>query len=90
MSGEKVQLYGSMFEWQAHHPLKKSLLPPNRRYDPRNGVVLTANAHMRHEYAFERIPFERLPLSCLEFAEEQGPVGITALLRAHPREINEG
>lgn len=86
MTGETVHPFGSIFEWSPHHPLEKQLLAPEIRYDPRNGVVLIAKAHRRHTDAFERVPFEKLPDSCMDFAEEQGSWAVEALLRAHPRE----
>jgi hypothetical protein len=86
MSGLPVSLYGSIFEWSPHHPLEKQLLAPEIRYDPSNGVVLTAVAHRRHTDAFERVPFEKLPPYCIEFASELGGWAVEALLRAHPRE----
>lgn len=87
MTGESVPLHGSIFEWSPHHPIEKQLLAPEVRYDPRNGVVLSAKAHRRHTDAFERVPFEKLPEYCMEFAEEIGPWAVEALLRAHPRGI---
>jgi hypothetical protein len=85
MTGQSVSQYGTMFEWQCHHPLAKGLLAPEVRYDPRNGIVLVPVVHMRHENAYQRVPFEKLPESCMIFAEKQGSWAVEALLRAHPR-----
>lgn len=41
-------------------------------YDARNGVPVCYRCHERHETATERIPFDRLPVSVVEWAVEHG------------------
>lgn len=84
VTGTSVSLTADRYTWQAHHPLPKRLLPPERRWDPRNGVVLLRRVHERHETRTTVIPLEALPPSVMEFARELGSPYVEALLRAHP------
>jgi hypothetical protein len=84
MTGEVFALNSP--RWDAHHCLPKQKLAPECKYDIRNGVVLSRQAHNQHELRFEVIPFEKLPPYCMEFASELGSWAVEALLRAHPRE----
>lgn len=70
--------------WQAHHPVHKQILPEERKWDPRNGVVLCRRCHERHETWTARIPREKLPARCMEFATELGAAVVSVLERAHP------
>jgi|HubBroStandDraft_5_1064220.scaffolds.fasta_scaffold48264_3 hypothetical protein len=85
MTGEVFSLNSP--NWDAHHCLPKQKLAPEYKYDIRNGVVLSRQAHNRHELRFEVVPFEKLPTYCIEFASELGSWAVEALLRAHPKEI---
>lgn len=76
-----------------HHPLPKRVLRDrglfHRVWDSRNGILVRADVHRRHEDAFERIPAEKLPLSvwefCAELDAESGYEWATlAVLRVHP------
>ncbi len=81
-TGEPFMFYERA--WDAHHPIPKRLLPPEVRYDPRNGVVLARSAHAAHTSRFRVVPFEMLPDSCMQFAREIGGWAVAALLREHP------
>lgn len=70
--------------WQAHHPLPKRMLPPELKYDPRNGVVLCRRCHEQHEAAFKRVPGDRLPGRVWAFASDVGAWASIAVQRAHP------
>lgn len=79
--------------FHAHHVLSKRELRARRlhRYvwDARNGVVLRADVHERHENAFERVPHTALPGAVWEFCAEldalDGTSWATSLvLRLHP------
>lgn len=85
MTGIAVPLDANLWCWQAHHCVPKHVLPPERKYDPRNGVVLLTRAHSRHETATERVPAERLPASVFIFAEEVGGSALARLAVQHPR-----
>jgi hypothetical protein len=84
MTGVPVPRDADLWVWQAHHPVPKHRLPPEGRYDSRNGVVLTKRAHEQHTLGFRRVPLERLPASCREFAAQIGPWAFDALVREHP------
>jgi hypothetical protein len=64
--------------------VEKQKLPPELRFDPRNGVVLVRPEHERHTARFAVVPFEALPESCMLFARELGDWAVAALLREHP------
>ena len=84
MTGAAVPRDADLWVWQAHHPVPKFRLPPELRYDPRNGVVLTKRAHEQHTLAFRRVPLGCLPSACHEFAAQVGPWAVAALEREHP------
>lgn len=79
--------------FHAHHPLPKRELRARglaaRVWDPRNGVLLRRDVHVRHEDAFERVPHTALPLRVWEFCRELDELegsqwATTLVLRAHP------
>lgn len=91
LSGRRVARLASSWVWQAHHPVPKQHLPNDRKYDPRNSMVLLTAEHMAHEYTpGARIPFEKVPARALAFAEELDREGILdqsaveLLRRYHP------
>lgn len=86
MCGERVPRDASSWVWNAHHPIEKQKLPPEKKYDPRNGVVACFRCHERHTNAFRRIPMNKLPGRCREFAATLGERGLFLLESAHPRE----
>lgn len=91
LSGTRVSRAASALIWQCHHPIPKRYLPPGRKYDPRNGVVLLRGEHLDHEgpngYT---IPLEKLPARVLAFAQELDRDGVLdqsaveLLRRYHP------
>lgn len=60
--------------FEAHHVLHKRELRARGLYgyvwDPRNAVWISARVHERHETAFVRVPYTRLPLRVWEFCAE--------------------
>jgi hypothetical protein len=79
--------------FHAHHLVPKRELRARRLYgrvwDPRNGVWLRREVHMRHEDAIERVPAAALPASVWQFCAEldalEGTEWATRMvLRAHP------
>jgi hypothetical protein len=91
LSGVPVRLGDGLWVWQAHHPLPKSLLPPELRFHPDNGVVLLTLEHLRHEgrvrdhdRVLHTIPLEKLPERAVRFAAELGPEYLELLHRHHP------
>lgn len=84
MCGTAVPRDADRWTWQAHHPIEKQKLPPERKYDPRNGVVTCRRCHERHTSWTEVIPGSRLPARCYAFARELGDRGLSLVNRAHP------
>lgn len=76
--------------WQAHHPTAKDELPPSRKWDPDNGIVLCRRHHERHESATERVPFNRLPDRAVRFAAREGDAALYMLERLHPKDPAAG
>lgn len=79
--------------FDAHHPLPKRELRARglygRVWDPRNGILLAAQVHQRHENGFKRVPLDVLPASVWEFCAEldrlEGTRWATDLVaRTHP------
>jgi hypothetical protein len=79
--------------FHCHHCIPKRELRNRGLYgsvwDPRNGVLLSASVHWRHEHAQERVAFEALPDRAREFASELGTWAEDLLLRLHPRRTEE-
>lgn len=73
-----------------HHPIPKAKLPPERRFDPRNGVVVCADCHANQEVASHRIPGENLPESVFNFARELGSWAVSVLDALHPKATQPG
>lgn len=84
MTGRLLSAWGDSWSWHAHHCVPKHKLPPDRRYDPRNGVLLARTAHEDHTSRKRTVPLDRLPASVLEFAVELGDWAVLALEREHP------
>lgn len=82
LTGRPVALHSH--SWDAHHPIPKRKLPPQHKWDRRNGIVLSRNEHDNHTTRFRVIEFELLPPQAMEFAAELGDWAIAALLREHP------
>lgn len=90
-SGERVAGY-----WRSdgpdlkyfHHVVPKGFLRErglySRVWDPRNGILLTPGEHDEHERRRRPIPYDRLPASAIEFANELGDWAVAYLEKTYP------
>lgn len=89
--GEEVPRDGSMWVWNAHHPVEKQKLPPELRWDPENGVVLCRGCHEgHHDGTTFAVLGQRLPARCRRFAARLGAWAVDVLDRAHPTTTDGG
>lgn len=95
LSGERVDQEASSWVWQAHHGVPKRVLRDRGLfhvvYDPRNGMVLLAREHGRHEHRWvdgaghsHVVPWEKVPARVKAFARELGQWAEDELRRNHP------
>lgn len=87
-SGDKIAGHHAITQQTLrHNAAARSNKPfPMVRWDLRNLVPLCASCHAYHHHRSRVVLFEKLPESCMDFAQELGPWAVEALLRAHPRE----
>lgn len=61
---------------EAHHIITQQALRKRgftwSLWDTRNGLPICAHRHAQHTRAIQRIPYEALPQSAIEFANEVG------------------
>jgi hypothetical protein len=63
-------------DFQAHHVVTQQQLRKagslHLLWDPANGATVCEKAHRRHTLALQRIPYEKLPRRCIDFAMKHG------------------
>jgi len=82
LHGRRCRVCGKRRAVQGHHVVPRQVIvtaPHLTReqramlaYDARNGLPVCLRCHERHELAVQRIPFEALPASVVEWAVEHG------------------